>query len=272
MKQRVIVGDWTSQVNDLLSKKLVLQHLVVDGQLTRDDVLMFEAVFQPLQDFLFYAKDRDGRWISCNMASLRLLKMSHINEVLGTREIDFFPPKIADAIRLDDLVILEQGKTIINRIEFIPNADRVLMWVATNKQPIFDADDNIIGLIGITRPIPDEETLPQQFEYFRKAIAYIGANIDSTIRMGDLAAELRLSESQFRRKFRSQFGTSPQDFILRTRLQAAAQALSAEDISISEIAANCGFSDQSYFTRQFRRFFGETPKVYRSRCSPNLSS
>ncbi len=263
--------DGSSKVNDLLPKKVVLQHLVGDGRLIRDDVAVLEAVFQHLQDILFYAKDGDGRWISCNMASLRLLNLSHINEVLGAREIDFFPPKIANTIRQDDLMILKQGRTILNRIELIPNADEVLMWVATNKQPVFDADQNIIGLIGITRPIPDEETLPQQFEYFRRTIVYIRANIDSTIQMSDLAAELRLSESQFRRKFRGQFGTSPQDFILRTRLQAAAQALNTGDSSISEIAANCGFSDQSYFTRQFRRFFGETPKAYRLRCGPNPS-
>jgi transcriptional regulator GlxA family with amidase domain len=49
------------------------------------------------------------------------------------------------------------------------------------------------------------------------------------------------------------------------RINAASQALMTSDRSIAEIAAACGFYDQSYFTKQFRRQFAQTPSAYRER-------
>lgn len=233
------------------------------GRLSRVDVGMLEAVFQNLPDIFYYAKDVRSRWVSCNAASLELLNLSRIDEVVGASERDFFPPQIARAIRFDDTTILRSGKSIMKRIELIPNADGLLMWVSTNKQPIISQDGTIVGLVGTTSPVPEGGELPQQFEHFRQTISHIRANLGQTIKIADLAQAVRLSESQFRRNFRVQFGVSPQEFILRARLQSAARALSRHDTAISAIAGDCGFTDQSYFTRQFKDFFGETPRRYR---------
>lgn len=244
-------------------RPIALQSECRDGRLSRTDVGMLEGVFQNLSDIYYYAKDVRSRWISCNAASLELLNLSRIEDVLGASEADFFPPQIARAIRLDDTAILRGGQAILNRIELIPNSEGLLMWVSTNKQAITAPNGKIVGLVGTTTPVPESEVLPQQFELFRQTITHIRANLSEPIRIADLAFTVRLSESQFRRKFRAQFGVSPQDFILRARLQSAARSLSRSDVQISTVAADCGFSDQSYFTRQFKIFFGETPGRYR---------
>ena len=77
-----------------------------DGMLRRADVSMFEVIFQHLLDVYFYVKDINGRWISCNTASLELLNMSQVSQVIGQRENSFFPERIAKDIRADDLTIL----------------------------------------------------------------------------------------------------------------------------------------------------------------------
>jgi AraC-like DNA-binding protein len=69
--------------------------------------------------------------------------------------------------------------------------------------------------------------------------------------------------SQFRKRFRGLFGLSPNEFILRTRLQRAARLLKSTDDPLIRIAIDCGFGDQSYFTKRFRDFFGVTPRRYR---------
>ena len=253
---------------DYIDKEIiVIQPAAADGQLRRSDVKMFQVLFQHVLDMYFYIKDVDGCWISCNAAALALLNYSKISDVVGKREKDFFPHQIALDIQRDDQNILEHGESVLNRIEIIPNAFGELIWVQTNKLPISDMCGNIIGIIGITRPISNMEDLPQKISLFSETIAFIRSNLASIIKVKDLAQVVKLSENQFRRRFKQEFGVTPQQFILRARLQAAGHLLRGSPKPIAILALESGFSDQSYFTRQFRQYFGETPLQYRRRWS-----
>ena len=55
------------------------------------------------------------------------------------------------------------------------------------------------------------------------------------------------------------------DFLLNLRLRKAAEMLFNSDCNIAETALNTGFHDSNYFTRQFRKKFGRSPREYRSR-------
>ena len=85
--------------------------------------------------------------------------------------------------------------------------------------------------------------------------------------MADLARIAHLSERQLNRRFQDTFRMSAQEFIVRTRIQAASDALLETDRPVAEIAQQHGFYDQSAFTRQFRQHIGETPLVFRRRRS-----
>ena len=254
-----------SNLADSLGEKIVIQPASKDGYLRGGDVKMFEVLFQHLLDVYFYVKDINGRWISCNASSLALLNFSKISDVVGKKEEDFFPREIASEIWKDDQNILLHGQSVINRIEIILNAFGDLIWVQTNKLPVSDPSGKIVGIVGITRPISKMEDLPRQFELFRETIAFIRSNLANSIKVTDLADLMKLSENQFRRKFKNEFGVTPQQFILRACLQATAHFLRSGPKPIATIALDCGFSDQSYFTRQFKPFFGETPLQYRRR-------
>jgi AraC-like DNA-binding protein len=67
--------------------------------------------------------------------------------------------------------------------------------------------------------------------------------------------------------FKDATGQSPIDFLLNLRLRKAAEMLLDSDCSITETALNNGFHDSNYFTRQFRKMFGCSPRQYR--CNPN---
>jgi len=243
-------------------KSFVLQPLSQDGCIRRHDVTTFEVLFENLLDVFFYVKDINGCWISCNTASLELLNLTRVSDVIGVKEADFFPKQIAEAIRKDDEKILNHGQSVLNRIELITNSYGELIWVTTNKLPIFNKDEKVLGIIGVTRPISEQQVLPKKYKLLNEVVDYIRANLTKTIMVSDLAQIAKLSESQLRRKFQQEFGLSPQAFIQRARLQAAAHLLRSEENSISQVAFLSGFSDQSYFTRQFKKFFGKTPKSY----------
>ncbi len=245
--------------------KIVVNPSGPDGQLLGVDVKMFEVLFQPLLDVYFYVKNRGGCWISCNSASLALLNFSKVTDIVGMKEKNFFPHQIALEIRRDDEKILASGQSVLNRIEIIPDAYGDLMWVQTNKLPVHDPCGKIIGIIGVTRPISNMEDLPQEFELFSETITFIRSNLANIIRVKDLADVMKLSENQFRRKFKQEFGVTPQQFILRARLQASGHQLRQTTQPIAVLASESGFTDQSYFSKQFKQFFGETPLQYRRR-------
>ena len=223
----------------------------------------FMSVFDNLPDVLFYIKDTNSRWITCNQASLRFLNFATVDEVMGAVEHDFFPKVIADAIHADDQEVIGNNRRIVNRTELIVDDTGLLTWVSTSKTPLHARDGGILGLAGTTQVLHRLDDLPSDYQPFRRVMAKIQEDIESGIVVSDLAMLMGLSESQFRKRFKSQFRLSPQEFILRARLQRAARLLSGSSLALSRVALKAGFCDQSYFTKQFRVFFGIPPKRYR---------
>ncbi len=223
-----------------------------------------EVMFDLLPDIYFYVKDRNRRWVMCNSACLRLLNFRDQSEVYGATETDFFPPAIAEAIRQDDQDVITNNRRIINRVELIVGETGHLTWVSTNKIPLAAKNGGVAGLMGTTRILSRSDHLPEEYQRFRKAIDHIQSNVANRIDVKQLAQLSALSDSQFRKRFKAQFRLSPQAFILRTRLQFAARLLVGSDLPIIDVAMQSGFVDQSYFTRQFRAFFEQTPKRYRT--------
>jgi transcriptional regulator GlxA family with amidase domain len=79
----------------------------------------------------------------------------------------------------------------------------------------------------------------------------------------ELAELAGVSVSTLERTFRKLFSVSPTGYLTRVRLHAAKRALLETDESINSIALDCGFYDQSHFTKKFRAAFGQTPSKYR---------
>jgi len=80
---------------------------------------------------------------------------------------------------------------------------------------------------------------------------------------------VHLSSSQFQRRFRALFQTSPIQYLLQLRIDSACQELQRTDASIGTIAMENGFYDQSAFCRQFQKRVGLTPRQYRARFGNN---
>lgn len=87
--------------------------------------------------------------------------------------------------------------------------------------------------------------------------------------LGDMAVETAMSERSFLRNFREATGCSPADYVIRARIRRATQLLDHEDPAITDIAFRCGFNDSNYFSRQFRRITGTSPRLYRSAAAVN---
>jgi len=92
---------------------------------------------------------------------------------------------------------------------------------------------------------------------------YIEAHVDQPILVANLSALLDLSEAHFSRAFRLACGEPPHAYIVRRRVELAAQLMLASRAPLSEIALKCGFHDQAHLSKQFRQLTGETPAAWR---------
>jgi AraC family transcriptional regulator, arabinose operon regulatory protein len=85
------------------------------------------------------------------------------------------------------------------------------------------------------------------------------------LRLSELASFCGLSVPAFTRAFRAALGTSPIDWLRRERITQAKRRLLDSADTIKEIARQCGYGDQFYFSRDFRRMAGCAPTEFRER-------
>lgn len=93
---------------------------------------------------------------------------------------------------------------------------------------------------------------------------YIRDNLDRELSLSTLAALCNLSPTYFHSVFTEFFQRTPTQYILDCRIAAAKAGLLHNDYSLAELAADCGFSSQSYFCYKFRQVTGQTPLQYRA--------
>lgn len=91
---------------------------------------------------------------------------------------------------------------------------------------------------------------------------YIHAHLDQSISLAELAAVAHLSEFHFARLFKQTTGLPPHQFVIHVRIERAKRLITAGRLSLAQIALEVGFSDQSQFTRHFKRLVGVTPKRF----------
>lgn len=89
---------------------------------------------------------------------------------------------------------------------------------------------------------------------------------DRLYTLKEMAAELRMSESHLRARFRSATGESLGKHLRGVRLHQACQLLHSSALSITQVAEECGFNNVFAFSRAFRSAFHQSPSEYRQMC------
>ncbi|GLS91192.1 AraC family transcriptional regulator [Psychromonas marina] len=92
---------------------------------------------------------------------------------------------------------------------------------------------------------------------------YMHANFHRQIYLVELAALAQLSEYHFCRMFKQSLAQTPQNYLLKIRIEQVKLRIATQPLSVAEIALQCGFSNQSHMGRYFKKLVGVSPSQYR---------
>lgn len=222
-----------------------------------------ERLFAHLPDVVFCMKDRERRYQAANPAFAARVGLRDPRHLLGKRADDFFPAPMVRAYREQDLAVLSSGRELSDQLELVTNRDGSQGWYLATKVPLHDAAGRVIGLASISRDLgtPREEEL--EFAGLKRVVEHIRENPDGELKPAALAARAGFSPAQLERRMRKVFQLTTSQFIRRARISHALQLLANPRMPIARIALDCGYGDQTSFTRQFRATVGMPPAAYR---------
>lgn len=99
--------------------------------------------------------------------------------------------------------------------------------------------------------------------FIRRVMDYCQENFPLDIDVDDMAEVSGYSRYHFSRLFHGSCGMSPAQFLRDVRLKNSVRMLQMESLTVKEIAARCGFDDESYFCKVFKKAYGSTPDAFR---------
>jgi AraC-like DNA-binding protein len=230
-----------------------LSQLVQGGQ--------FYRLFEHIPDLMFFVKDKESRLLMGNHRFLEHCGFPTVEALAGKLDQDIFPVYMAEKFRRDDQTVLQSGKPLLDLVELFPTRDRLPEWFVTHKYPLFDSNGQVEGVCGIVQNY--EQDKEDRHDPVIKMVRFIKLNYASSLSIPELSKQAGLSQRQLERLFKKRFRISPREYIIRLRTLIAADQLSQNRKTITEIALECGFYDHSSFTRYFKRHMGCLPQAYR---------
>ncbi|WP_235015571.1 GlxA family transcriptional regulator [Oceanicoccus sp. KOV_DT_Chl] len=120
----------------------------------------------------------------------------------------------------------------------------------------------------IRKPFADHayalpESSPHQDETIIEAQEWLRKNFQQTVKFEQLAQRLNISSRSLNRRFKQALGITANEYLHKYRIDNAKELLRTSNITISEVAAQSGFQDGSYFCARFKQAMGQTPLAYR---------
>jgi AraC-like DNA-binding protein len=192
-------------------------------------------------DELHDGRSGDGSRFRYRTAYLAPADMQHI---LAGRALPFIEGGVSQDPRLGHAVsaLLEDFEHPLDALEF--------------EQGLHELTIALLAVAGVATPVRTANHAA-----VARARDYIDANLGSSCRLDELERASGYDRWQLSRDFRALLGASPYRYLIFRRLDAARRMM-AEGLGLADIAYACGFSDQSHFTRHFKKAFGMTPKAW----------
>jgi PAS domain S-box-containing protein len=221
--------------------------------------------FDEIAGVLYVVKDAQSRVMAISQESVKRMGYESEDDVIGKTPYEYLSPELADKFVTDDQWVLRHGEPRRNMVEMWFGPEGRRDWIATSKYPLRNRSGRVIGVIGLLQNLGLRQKHLAELGPVGKAVDYIRPRLGEPLPVQEVARHAGLSDRQLQRLFRRVLGQTIQQYIIRTRIHAAAQELTRSERTIAQIALMFGFSDQSAFSNAFRAITGTSPRAYRQR-------
>jgi AraC family transcriptional regulator len=157
-----------------------------------------------------------------------------------------------------DATLKHLGMTVLSAMERCEPVPKIFLDYV--GQTILAHATYVYGGTSVPRGLARGHLAPWQA---RRAEEFLNANLSGDASLAAVAAECNLSVSHFSHAFRRTFGRPPHRWLVERRIHEAKMLLLTSRLTLAELAAKCGFADQSALTRSFKRVLGESPGEWR---------
>ncbi len=162
-RPEVISGEMVGRV---WTYKDITEIISTERQLYQEKDFL-QALMDNIPDMIYF-KDTKSRFTRINKAEAGLLGIDNPAEAYGKTDFDYFDPVHAKVAFEDEQKIMLDRKGMVSKAEKIRRAGKEYIWVTATKVPILDKENNVIGIVGISRDVTasklDEEKLRKYSE------------------------------------------------------------------------------------------------------------
>jgi len=248
---------------------------------------LLQRLFDTLPDVVFFAKDLQGRYTHASRTLLERLRLDDLSQLRGRRADEVFPAPLGQRFAEQDDAVLRDGTDIEGQLELHLYPNRAPGWCLTHKfawraeapaaarrgrgRAHAASRGAVIGLVGVSRDLEPSQRAAahaagrgETYARVAQVVERMQKDFAEPLEIRALADEAGLSIAQLERLFVQLYRLGPRQWLARQRLDAAMARLDGDDeASVAAIAHDCGYSDHSAFTRQFRRMVGMSPSEWR---------
>ncbi|MFK8053906.1 MAG: AraC family transcriptional regulator [Woeseiaceae bacterium] len=230
---------------------------------TLDETFTAEALFDQMSDTVFFIKDLNGRYLCVNDTLVKRSGRHKKHELIGQLPSDLFGVDLGRSYEAQDLVVIESGKPLFDKLELHRHIGQDTGWCLTTKIPLRSKTGDVVGLTGLSRDLATPDPSSSDYAQVATAIRFAKARRNAPPSIHEMANAASMSIYQLDRRIKKLFGLTTGQWILKSRIELACELLGEHGCTLADVADECGYADQSTFTRQFKRTTGRTPSAFR---------
>jgi AraC-like DNA-binding protein len=227
------------------------------------DLGVFGHLIENAENFRCVVKDRAHRYLYVNRGWLVSVGYRDSSEVLGKTAMDLFPAWRAERYMAEEREILEKGRCFdYEETAVLPGGGNA-RWRSL-KFPWVEGG-RIVGLAGIGMLLEHKALQERRADVRPDLLEWMEQHACDALSIEEIAKQNNMSRRTLERLFHEQAGESPIRYRLRCRIERAKALLRGTEEPLIRIAAECGFSDQSHFSRVFHKETGFSPSEWRTK-------